>query len=270
MGNESTVVEEKPVEVVVDNATLGNVDGAVVADVQNPADEQKPVEGKKPKEETHDYRRMVKHIERAEKAEEELAALKAQISGGGQNRQPAETQPLKRENFESEEAFIQAQVDQGIARAIPRIQEQIAATTSRASAENTFQQREVELRKEKPDYDEVIADAGSVRIPPIVVEAILTSDLGPDLRYYLAQNPEKAQKLNYLPPVSAARELGKIEAQIIAEKNAKPTVKVSGAPAPIKPVVSNGVTVETSLEKLPMNEYFRRRNEERKKLGKQY
>ena len=265
--NESTVVEEKPVdETNVDGATLGNPEGTVVADDQKPV-EQKPVE-EQPKE-THDVRRMKKYIERAVKAEAELNALKAQSTGNQQTVQRIEA-PLKRDNFESDEAFIQAQVEQGIAKALPRIQEQIAASTHRTTAENTFQQREVELRKEKPDYDEVIADANNVRIPPIVADAILTSDLGPDLRYYLAQNPDKAQKLNYLPPASAARELGKIEAQIIAEKSAKPVVKVSGAPAPIKPVVSNGVTVETDLEKLPNDEFFKRRNEERKKLGKQY
>ena len=256
MDNESTVVEEKPVE-AVEGATLGNPEGTVTEE-QKPV-EQNPVE--EPPKETHDVRRMKKYIDRAVIAEAELKALKAQV-GGQQQPVQREGAPLKRENFESDEAFLDAKVEEKVINFL--------ATNDQKAVMNTFQLKEVEARKEKPDYDEVIADASNVRIPPIVVEAILTSDLGPDLRYYLAQNPEKAQRLNFLPAASAARELGKIEAQIIAEKSAKPTIKVSGAPAPIKPVVSNGVTVETDLGKLPNDEYFKRRNEERRKLGKKY
>ena len=84
MDNESTVVEEKPVE-VVEGATLGNPEGTVTEE-QKPV-EQNPVE--EPPKETHDVRRMKKYIDRAVIAEAELKALKAQVGG--------QQQPVQRE-----------------------------------------------------------------------------------------------------------------------------------------------------------------------------
>jgi hypothetical protein len=81
-----------------------------------------------------------------------------------------------------------------------------------------------------------------------------------------------------MAPARAAAELGKIEARIEAEITANKTdtpapkvvPKVSGAPAPIKPVKSDGAIVETDIDKVPIDEFMKRRNDARKKLGKQY
>ena len=279
MSNEAVVVDPAQNQNVDANgqATLGNPAGdgtapAQNADGTNPAPAQPAADpnAAQPKPENHDARRLKKFMDKASQLEAENLALKAQIGGGQKQAQAGEPQAPVRENFANEDDFIQARIDYGISKAIPTIREQISSQTMRTTAENAFQQREIELRKEKPDYDDIISEAGNVRIPPIVADAILTSELGPDLRYYLAQNPDKAQKLNYMPPAAAARELGKIEAEIIGSKGARPAVRPSNAPAPIRPVSGNGVVVETDLEKLPQEEYNKRRNEERKKLGKPY
>ena len=254
--------------------TLGNLEGTspVENSSETPAVPEPETKPEEPKRENHDVRRLKKFMDKAAQLEAENLALKKQfqVIPGGRDEGDSEPQAPKREHFADDDSFIQAKIDYGIARAIPKIQDHISKNSARSSAEVSFQQREAEVRKQHPDYDEVVADAVDVRVPPIVVDAILTSDFGPDLRYYLAQNPEKAARLNSLPPASAARELGRIEAEIVSSKPAAPVVKVSKAPPPIRPVVGNGVMVETDLEKIPMDEYMKRRNEERRKLGKQY
>ena len=271
MSNEAVVVDPAQNQNVDANgqATLGNPAGDGTAPAQN-ADGTNPAQAQpaadpnaaQPKPENHDARRLKKFMDKASQLEAENLVLKAQIGGGQKQAQAGEPQAPVRENFANEDDFIQARIDYGISKARAR-EMQIAA-------ENAFQQREIDVRKEKPDYDEVISEAANVRISPLIANAIMTSELGPDLRYYLAQNPDKAQRLNFLAPIVAVRELGKIEAEIIGSKGARPAVRPSNAPAPIRPVSGNGVVVETDLEKLPQEEYNKRRNEERKKLGKPY
>lgn len=86
------------------------------------------------------------------------------------------------------------------------------------------------VRKEIPDYDEVMGGADTV-VAPYVTDAILTSDRGPEVAYHLAKNPALAEKLNRLSPLAAAREIGRIEAAL--EKSSPGTTRTA-PPAPAK------------------------------------
>jgi hypothetical protein len=87
------------------------------------------------------------------------------------------------------------------------------------------------------DFDAALAVAANARIvSQPLAEMVLSSDLPADLAYYLGKNPEVAQKLSRMPPLDAARELGRIEAGLTL-----PQPKIaSNAPPPINPVKPSG------------------------------
>ena len=51
------------------------------------------------------------------------------------------------------------------------------------------------MRQAIPDYDEVVG-LSEVVIAPHITDTILESDRGPEVAYYLAQHPDKAEAIN--------------------------------------------------------------------------
>lgn len=104
-----------------------------------------------------------------------------------------------------------------------------------------YQAREDEAREKYDDFEQV---AYNPRTPvtDTMAQAIQLSEIGPDLIYHLGSNPREADRISRLPPVSQAKEIGKLEAQLAANP---PVRKSSSAPAPIAPVTprANGATV---------------------------
>ena len=88
-----------------------------------------------------------------------------------------------------------------------------------------------------PDFDDIVASS-SVVVNDDIRDAILESDVGPQILYHLAENDEIAEKIAGLNPKQALREIGKLEARFEAKETksqAAPNVR-SKAPAPIQPL----------------------------------
>lgn len=103
-----------------------------------------------------------------------------------------------------------------------------------------------------PDFDDMV-QSSEVRVSDPVRDAIIESEHGPQILYYLAENTEFAQKLAGMSLVSAVREIGKIEARYERDAKAsvpevKPTVAKSKAPAPISPLRGAVNTVDAGLD----------------------
>lgn len=108
------------------------------------------------------------------------------------------------------------------------------------------------VRKEVPDFDEVVAEAQK----PFKLDdngnsafrqAILESDYGARIQYYLAQNPEEFERINDMAPGWQLRAVGRLEQKIAdeLERKANPTretvtvdntIKRPKAPEPISAV----------------------------------
>jgi hypothetical protein len=91
-----------------------------------------------------------------------------------------------------------------------------------------------------PDFDDMVASS-SVQVRDEVRDAILESDVGPEILYHLASNDEYAAKFANMPANKALKELGKLEVQF--ERKEAPIEKSepvarSKAPAPIKPITA--------------------------------
>jgi hypothetical protein len=113
------------------------------------------------------------------------------------------------------------------------------------------------LEKAKPnlaDFDDVI-ESTQVVVSNEVRDAIIESDVGPEILYHLASlDGEEAEKFQALSVSKALREIGKLEArfekQEAAEETAvrsKPVVQKSKAPAPLSPLKATGSAMESLI-----------------------
>lgn len=134
------------------------------------------------------------------------------------------------------------------------------------------------------DYEEVCATAaetlaayrGTPGIQALAV-AVQDSEAGPELLYYLGQNPDEVERLSGLQGTAVIRAIGKLEAKLesvapqeSAEKVEAPKpapAPISKAPAPITPVSKPSAAADNGelRDDLPMREWDKRF---RKKLEK--
>lgn len=95
-----------------------------------------------------------------------------------------------------------------------------------------YEEGQDKARKVISDYDAVIASAKDAKVLPHVEGLLLESDKSALLAYHLAKNPDKLARLNAMPPVQAAREIGRLEARLsLPSAN-----KVTKAPPPVASV----------------------------------
>ena len=178
----------------------------------------------------------------------------------------------KYDDFETEDAYNEAQAEYLAQKAAQKIKdEQSASEQERATQERLQKQADQttkyveKLQSEAGQYegimeklnDPIFADI-TQKMDAELIGLIQTSEKSTALTYHLANNLEQADQISRLSPVLAARELALIEASI---ETPKPN-KVSQAPDPISPIGSNE-TVDKDPDKMPMDEWIEWR---RKKL----
>lgn len=125
--------------------------------------------------------------------------------------------------------------------------QQMKQETEREKFVKTWAEKVNAVKDELPDFDDMVASSDVV-VPNHVRDAIMDSDHGAKLLYHLAENPEIAQKIAGLPPISALREIGKLEARFEAkpQETSAPVVK-SKAPEPIKPIRASKGAVDVPM-----------------------
>lgn len=133
-----------------------------------------------------------------------------------------------------ERAMIAYEADKRLATR--EVRKQIASQAAQTQARQAevfegYSERLEEAEKAVPGLKAAIAKA-DIQISGTVTQLIVESDKGPLLAHYLATHPQKAAELNSLPPVAAAKEIGRLEARLSLPKPNTATK----APAPVKPV----------------------------------
>lgn len=109
------------------------------------------------------------------------------------------------------------------------------------------------FKKVQPDFDEVISDFaenyGDFRASPAVIEALMTSDYGPNVLYEILNDHAEYERLAKLSDLAIIREIGKIEARIQSKKESATSnsLKASKAPAPVSPLGKGSTPVTKSL-----------------------
>jgi hypothetical protein len=115
-----------------------------------------------------------------------------------------------------------------------------------------FQERLETAKQEMPDYEDMIASS-DVAVSQPVTDAIIESDVGPQILYYLAENPDFARGLAEKSITSQLRAIGRLEAKFEKTEAPKatakePVAKKSNAPAPINPLRAGGNPADISLD----------------------
>ena len=107
---------------------------------------------------------------------------------------------------------------------------------ARAQSEllESYHDREEEARTKYDDFEQVAYNP-KLPITNEMAQTIQSSDVGPDMAYYLGSNPKEAERISRLSPLQQAKELGKIEAKLADNPVVK---KTSSAPAPIAPITA--------------------------------
>ena len=136
--------------------------------------------------------------------------------------------PVTPEQFESNEAYVEALAEQ-------RAEQKLAEREQRKQQTeilNAYHDKEEEIRAKYDDFEQVAYNP-NLPITTVMAQTIQASDIGPEVAYHLGANPKEAERISRLSPILQAKEIGKIEAQLAANP---PVKKTSNAPAPISPV----------------------------------
>lgn len=222
---------------------------------------------------TGEGRRAIEAERRAEQLQREINELKGTKSGGpntdkGGGEDPNEPKPG---DFKTVGEYT---------RALVKYEAKRAGETGKAQADQSKQQehanelvsaftkRQDDFKAATPDYEDVIGGTELI-IPNIAMQYLIESDVGPQLGYYLAKNPDEAARLRTLSPSRCLAELGKLETKV--EKPAAPAKvdagaakEVSKAPAPIQPLAGKDVSVNKDPKDMNFQELRAFREAERR------
>ena len=160
-----------------------------------------------------------------------------------QAQRAAETQIVKAaptasaDQFESPEAYAEALALQKAEELIARRE----AAKQQSQVLESYQERE-EAAREKYDDFEQVAYNPKLPITNVMAETIQSSDIGPELAYYLGSNPKDAERISRMSPLAQAKEIGKIEAKLASDP---PVKRTTSAPAPISPVTARSTGAGT-------------------------
>jgi len=143
---------------------------------------------------------------------------------------PLPAEPLKPDDFTNAQAYADALAER-------KAQELLARRTAeaeQATVLEAYQDREEEARGKYDDFEQVAYNP-KLPVTETMAQTIQSSEIGPDVIYWLGSNPKEADRIARLSPLMQAREIGKIEAKLASNPPAK---KTSTAPAPIAPVTA--------------------------------
>jgi hypothetical protein len=179
--------------------------------------------------------------QREREARESLEAKVRELEGRNQPEKVEASEEPRPEQFtdmyEYAKALTDYKVDQRLAEEKQK-EAQAKVEAQRQQVINTWAKRVESAKAEMPDFEAMVGSADVV-VSNEVRDAIFESEVGPQVLYHLAENPELAEKLQGMTVTSALRTIGRLEAQFEkAEIQTKTVVGKSKAPAPINPIRS--------------------------------
>ena len=233
-----TVAEQSEPEQVADQSEPEEAEAEAKQEgerKQNPKLERRFSEITKQREEARKEAQQEREARQA--LEQRLAAL--ENKGQPQRANPVDEKPQPSQfsdAFEYAEALAEYTADKRISE-MKQQEAQAKEAEERQKVIDQWTQKVQKAKAEMPDFDDMVASSDVV-VNDDIRDAILESDVGPQILYHLAENDEVAKKIAGLSPKAALREIGKLEARFEAKPEAEkpaPIVK-SKAPAPITPI----------------------------------
>jgi len=186
--------------------------------------------------------KRISKLERKAERQRIEAETRAQVLREVQSKpEPAQGKPNP-EDFtdysEYQEALTDWKVDQKLASIEQRKAAEIQKESEKSEAQRASE-RQAELvesgERKYEDFEDVVKSDKHIYSRAAYL-SILESDIGSDIVYHLAKNQDEAKRIAELPAYAQAKEIGKLEDRL----SAKPPVKTSSAPSPIKPIEGKG------------------------------
>lgn len=214
----------------------------------------------KPKQNPKLEKRFSELTKRAKQAEADKANLEARLQELESKQAPAPVQvdPVSEKpqasQFNDAFEYAEALAEWSAEKALEQrdIQEQQRKIDEqRNEVIKSWSQKLEKAKANLPDFDDMVASS-NVQVRDEVRDAILESDVGPEILYHLASNDEYAEKFAAMPSGKALKELGKLEVQFerkeaLSEVKSEPVAR-SKAPAPIKPITAGKGTSDVLID----------------------
>lgn len=157
-----------------------------------------------------------------------------------------------------EAALLEHRIEDGVNRGLAKTAEAQADKFSReaqSAVAEAYNHRVQEAKVRIPDFAEVVGKA-DVAISKALHEALVESEKGPDLAYFLAKNPAEAERLNSMSVRQMDREIGRLEQNLGAKAApAAPAARTTKAPPPVSPGSPAGAPANTDPAKMNNQQY---------------
>ncbi len=178
------------------------------------------------------------------------------------------------EDFETYDEYSEALTDWKVDEKLKKIEETRQTETKKSELKTSqetkvkqYEESVVDARSRYDDFDEVVEDYDG----PLTIgmqQALLDSELGADVAYYIAQNPKIGEKMAGMTLLQVNKEVGRIEARLEnstgeGKKSAETTKKTSKSPPPITPVKGSSKS-KKSPEDQSYEEYLNEREKRRR------
>ena len=256
--------EEAPSEAVVETLEREvSTEPEVEAQAESePEAEQEAEVTDKPKQNPKLEKRFSELTKRAKQAEAEKQALEARLQELESKVAPAPQQIEQdilgekpqasqfQDAFEYAEALAEWSAEKALVERDKQEQQRMIEK-ERQEVIKSWTSKLEKAKAELPDFDEMVASS-QVQVRDEVRDAILESDVGPQILYQLASDDDLAQRISSMPVNKALKELGKLEVQFErkeapAEVKSEPVAR-SKAPAPIKPLTAGKGTQDVLID----------------------
>ena len=170
-------------------------------------------------------KRLAREQRKWERQQQQLADEKAAKAA-------AEREIPPQSEFDDPEAYAEALAER---KAYELIQQREQAR-QHSEMIDAYHEREEDAMDKYDDFKQVAYNQ-NLPITDVMADTIRTSEIGPDIAYYLGSNMKEAGRISKMMPYAQAKEIGRIEAKLIASP---PVKKTTNAPPPISPVASKG------------------------------
>jgi len=192
-----------------------------------------------------------------------LEVLERSQQAPQQQQQVQPSQAPKLDQFNSVEEYLDALADHKASQKFDHLSKEREAKESQnrqqreaAKLHEGYTKQTEQARQAYDDFDDVVQDP-DLPISQAMAEAIMRSNNGADVAYYLGKNPDQAARIASLDPFSAAVEIGRIAATVVRPQPRKTT----NAPQPIQPIGSRATPVADPA-RMSDAEWYAQRNKQ--------
>ena len=262
--SEEAVIEEIPAPVAEEPKTAPEGEQPE-GEVEAKAEGEDTPEVAEAKKQSKFQRRLERQKTARIAAETEARLLRERVAALEAERAPkpkADEAP-KREDFADDVAYLEARADHAArkaaaeARAAERNEnegreKQSKQQQAEQAIAKAWTEREATFQATAKDYTEIVepfVETDLAHFSDGSRRLIVKSEVGPQLLYHLATNPEEAERIAELEPFEQA-----VEIRILEKTMVKPARRTSNAPAPIDPV-PQGRSGQKDPAKMSVTEY---------------